>query len=73
MVGRALRLKAGETHSTLLGMLMHASLTTSMILLGPVVSGAEAMAYNLAFGAALWLLALAGAARMASESRARPV
>jgi membrane protease YdiL (CAAX protease family) len=62
-----------RTHSTLLGMLMHASLTTSMILLGPVVSGGAAMAYNLAFGAALWLLALAGAGLMASESRARPV
>lgn len=44
------------TESLLLGILMHASLTASMILLGPVVAGGAAVAYNLAFGAALWLV-----------------
>jgi len=45
-----------RTESLLLGILMHASLTSSMILLGPVVVGGEAVAYNLAFGSALWLV-----------------
>jgi membrane protease YdiL (CAAX protease family) len=45
-----------RTESLLLGMLMHASLTASMILLGPVVAGSSAIAYDLAFGAALWLV-----------------
>jgi membrane protease YdiL (CAAX protease family) len=41
-----------RTGSLLLGILMHASLTASMILLGPVVAGGAAVAYDLAFGAA---------------------
>jgi len=50
-----------RTESLLLAILMHASLTASMILLGPVVAGAAAVVYDLAFGAALWaLVALTG-------------
>lgn len=45
-----------RTESVLLGILMHASLTASMILLGPVVAGGAAVAYDVAFGAALWLV-----------------
>jgi membrane protease YdiL (CAAX protease family) len=45
-----------RTESLLLSVLMHASLTASMIVLGPVVAGYAAVAYNLAFGAALWVV-----------------
>jgi hypothetical protein len=45
-----------HTHSLLIGILMHASLTSSMILLGPPVAGGVAVTYDLAFGAALWLV-----------------
>jgi uncharacterized protein len=45
-----------RTESLLLGVLMHASLTASMILLGPAVVGGEAVAYNFAFGSALWIV-----------------
>jgi membrane protease YdiL (CAAX protease family) len=45
-----------HTQSLLIGILMHASLTTSMILLGPAVAGEAAVAYDVAFGIALWAL-----------------
>jgi len=48
-----------RTHSLLLGMLMHASLTTSMLLFGPALAGYESLLYNLAFGALLWVIAIA--------------
>ena len=45
-----------KTESLLLAILMHASLTASMIVLRPDVAGTAAVVYNLSFGAALWLL-----------------
>jgi membrane protease YdiL (CAAX protease family) len=44
-----------HTRSTLIGVLMHASLTSSMLILGPPVSGAQLLTYDLAFGATLWI------------------
>lgn len=52
-----------RTGSLLLGVLMHASLTASMILLGPVVAGGAAVTFNVAFGAALWLVVALPAGR----------
>lgn len=45
-----------RTESLFVAILMHASLTASMILFGPVVAGAAAVTYDVAFGATLWLL-----------------
>jgi membrane protease YdiL (CAAX protease family) len=44
-----------HTRSTLIGVLMHASLTSSMLILGPPVSGYELLTYDLVFGAVLWI------------------
>jgi membrane protease YdiL (CAAX protease family) len=50
-----------RTQSLFVGILMHASLTASMILLGPAVTGRALVLYDLAFGAALWsVVALPG-------------
>ena len=38
----------------LVAILMHASLTTSMIILGPAVNGADSVVYNLVFATTLW-------------------
>jgi CAAX protease family protein len=43
-----------RTGSLLVGILMHASLTTSMIILGPSIKGAESVVYNLVFATTLW-------------------
>ena len=43
-----------RTGSLLLGILMHASLTTSMIILGPSIKGADSLLYNLVFATTLW-------------------
>lgn len=57
-----------RTQSLLVAVMMHASLTTSMILLGPVVTGTATIAYDLAFGAALWaVVAITGARRRLTE------
>ena len=63
-----------RTGSTLVAILMHASLTTSMIILGPAVNGAKSVVYNLAFGAALWgIVAVFGVNRVsATRARRRP-
>lgn len=45
--------RTGE--SLLIAMLMHASLTASMIILPPVVTGMAYLTYNLVFTAALWV------------------
>jgi uncharacterized protein len=58
-----------HTKSLLVGILMHASLTTSMLVLGPAVSGAELLVYDLVFGATLWI---AAAAVLAMEARRSP-
>ena len=46
--------RTGE--SLLVAMLMHASLTASMIILPPVVTGVAFLTYNLVFTAALWVV-----------------
>jgi membrane protease YdiL (CAAX protease family) len=43
-----------HTRSTLIAVLMHASLTSSMLILGAPVSGRGLLMYDLAFGAVLW-------------------
>jgi membrane protease YdiL (CAAX protease family) len=44
-----------HTRSTLIGVLMHASLTSSMLVMGAPVSGYELLAYDLALGAVFWV------------------
>jgi membrane protease YdiL (CAAX protease family) len=46
--------RTGE--SLLVAMLMHASLTASMIILPPVLTGVAYLTYNLVFTAALWVV-----------------
>jgi membrane protease YdiL (CAAX protease family) len=46
-----------HTHSLMIGVLMHASLTSSMLILGPAVSGRDLLIFDLAFGATLWIAA----------------
>jgi membrane protease YdiL (CAAX protease family) len=46
-----------RTRSTLVGILMHASLTSSMLVMGAPVSGRALLTYDLAFGAVLWMAA----------------
>jgi membrane protease YdiL (CAAX protease family) len=63
---RVLMLRVYErTRSLLVAIVMHASLTTSMIILGPPVSGVEALVYDLAFAAVLWLIV--GASSVVSD------
>jgi membrane protease YdiL (CAAX protease family) len=59
-----------HTRSTLIGVLMHASLTSSMLLLGPPVAGRDLIAYDLALGAVLWIAAatVLVASRVAAHS-----
>ena len=45
-----------RTESLLLGILMHASLTASMIIFGPAINGVASVVYNLAFATTLWML-----------------
>jgi len=45
-----------RTGSLLIGILMHASLTSSMIVLGPAVTGAGSVIYDLAFATTLWVI-----------------
>lgn len=58
-----------RTGSLLVGILMHASLTASMIIFGPEIRGVQSMVYNLAFAATLWTIA---AVVMASDRMRRP-
>ena len=51
--------------SLLVAMLMHASLTASMIILPPVLTGVAYLTYNLVFTAALWVVV--GAVAMANH------
>jgi hypothetical protein len=46
--------RAGE--SLLVVMLMHASLTASMLILGPLATGSALATYTLVFAAALWVI-----------------
>ena len=45
-----------RTGSLLIGILMHASLTAGMIVLGPAIKGTQSVIYNLSFAAMLWLI-----------------
>ena len=44
-----------RTRSLLVSILMHASLTASMLILGPAVMGSELLMFDLSFAAVLWL------------------
>lgn len=44
-----------HTRSLFIGILMHASLTSSMLMLGPAVSGRELLIYDLTLGAIFWI------------------
>lgn len=55
-----------HTRSLFVGILMHASLTASMLILGPAASGIEVVAYDLVLGAVLWV---AAAVVLAFEAR----
>ena len=54
-----------QTGSLLVGMLMHVSLTASLIILRPVATGMGLVIYELAWAGTLWavMAAIAGAAR----------
>jgi membrane protease YdiL (CAAX protease family) len=60
-----------RTHSLLLGVFMHASLTAWMIILQPAVSGVNSIIFNLSFSAVLW--ALAGMMISAGRAEAAPI
>jgi len=45
-----------RTQSVLIAILMHASLTASMLILGPPVSGSTLLAHDLTFAGALWVV-----------------
>ena len=45
-----------RTQSLLVAMLMHVSLTASVLILGPVISGGAALTYNAVLAAALWAI-----------------
>lgn len=47
-----------RTRSLPVGITMHATLTASMIILGPAVSGTELVVFDLVFGAMLWATVL---------------
>lgn len=53
-----------RTKSLPVAILMHVSLTSSMLILGPAVTGIDAILYNLVFSGLLWcVVAIAGRAR----------
>lgn len=45
-----------HTRSLFVGILMHMALTSSLLLLGPAVSGHELLVFDLTFGAVLWTM-----------------
>jgi hypothetical protein len=45
-----------RTESLLVGMIMHASLSATSLILKPQTTGVEVVAYDLALAAALWVL-----------------
>jgi membrane protease YdiL (CAAX protease family) len=60
-----------KTESLLVAVLMHTSLTSSMLIMGPAVTGIDAVVYNLAFSGLLWcVVAIVGFRR--SHHRAAP-
>jgi len=60
-----------RTGSLLVAILMHASLTASMIILGPPVKGTQSLIYDLTFATVLWgIVGAVGLFSRASEPRA---
>jgi membrane protease YdiL (CAAX protease family) len=62
-----------RTGSLLVAILMHASLTASMVILGPPVKGTQSVIYNLAFATMLWLFVAGVRWRGARNRRERPI
>jgi membrane protease YdiL (CAAX protease family) len=58
-----------HTQSTLVAIIMHMALTSSMLLLGPAVSGRELVKFDLAFGGVLWAVVLVVLVVLAAERR----
>jgi membrane protease YdiL (CAAX protease family) len=59
-----------HTRSLAVAMLMHASLTTSLLILGPLnVSGVQILTFELALAASLWIVLAAAAASGCRFSR----
>lgn len=61
----------GRTGSLAIAMLMHGSLTASTMILQPSVTGVQALTFNLAVTAALWLIVIA-VARSKKRQRLQP-
>lgn len=59
-----------RTGSLFVGILMHASLTSSMFLLGPAITGAALLTYDLVFAAVLWI-AVVGVLSLRPAGRSR--
>ena len=63
-----------RTESLLVAMLMHVSLTTSLLILNPIgISGANLLVFSFAFAAAVWVVVGAIAARTARRPERRGV
>ena len=58
-----------HTRSLPVGIVMHASLTSSMLILGPAISGRELLIFDLVFAAVLWVAALVVVAVEARSAR----
>jgi hypothetical protein len=58
-----------HTRNLPVGIVMHASLTSSMLILGPAVSGRELLIFDLVFAAVLWIAALIVVAVEARSAR----
>lgn len=59
-----------HTRSLLIGILMHASLTSSMLILGPAVSGRDLLIYDLTLAAIFWIAAIVVLALEGRRTRA---
>lgn len=62
-----------HTRSLFIGILMHASLTSSMLMLGPAVSGRELLIYDLTLTAAFWIAAALVLALEARHTRKQTI
>src|SRR5687768_1476836 len=58
-----------HTRSLFIGILMHASLTSSMLMLGPAVSGRELLIYDMTLAATFWIAATVVLALEARRTR----
>ena len=62
-----------HTRSLLIGILMHASLTSSMLILGPAVSGRDLLIYDLTLAYVFWMAAVVVLALEGRRTRSRRV